>query len=117
MIHKLFIIILMACMFNSCNSSEITKDEKINGMQELELVQKLNKPKRETIIPIHKKVNLLEYQSDLFELTQDLTESDTIYIKELYWEHKKTKQVVWLKKIQAHWIVFDNLIWSNKIQF
>lgn len=115
--HKLFIIILMAFMISSCNSQDITKDKAINGMQELELVRKLNKPKRETIIPIYKKVNLLEYQSDLFEIAKDLTESDTVYVKELYWEHEKTKQVVWLKKTQEHWIVFDNLKWSNKIQF
>ncbi len=115
--HKFFIIIILALMSNSCNKQEVTKDNTINGMQELELIKKMNKPKQETIILIHKIVKLLEYQTDLFEITKDLKESDTIYVKELYWEHKKTKQVVWLKKTPEHWIVFDNLIWSNKIQF
>lgn len=115
--HKFYIIILIAFMLNSCNDKEITKDQEINGMNELELITKMNKPNRESIIPIHKKINLLEYQSELFEMTKNLTESDTIYVKELYWEHKNTKQVVWLKKTGEHWIVFNNLIWSNRIQF
>lgn len=116
MINKIFIIILMASMISSCNSHDIAKDKAINGMSELELVRKLNKPKRETVILIQKNANFLEYQSDLFDISKDLTESETVYVKELYWEHKKTNQVVWLKKIQEHWIVFDNLKWSKKIQ-
>jgi hypothetical protein len=53
----------------------------------------------------------------LFRLQDTLKHTDTIRVKEMFWEYKKKKQVVWFIKQKKEWKEYDNLIWSEDINF
>ena len=111
------IISFMAILSWSCGAQDYSKDGKINGLSESELISKFNEPLRESTITLHSESKLLEYQSDLYSLVKEMAKSDTLVVKEMYWEQKKKNQAVWLMKKDGEWKVFDNLNWSKDVQF
>ena len=114
---KKWLVPIIALFFGACGNEDYSKDVALNGLDESQIIEKLETPLRETIIPIHNTSKVLEYQSDLLALTKDLKEVDTVLVKEMYWEYEKSNQVIWLTNKQGAWTVFDNLSWSKEIQF
>jgi hypothetical protein len=104
-------------LFVSCQNKRYEKREDLQGLSEGEIVEKLGSPLREKIILVHKNSTFKEYQSNLFRLQDTLKHTDTIRVKEMFWEYKKKKQVVWFIKQKKEWKEYDNLIWSEDINF
>lgn len=102
----------------SCNTTAIQKEQGINNLTDLEVIAKLGEPTNETVMALTRGKPLLEYQSDLYNISSRLQEGDTLRVKEMYWEQRKINRVVWLKKDNENkWISFDNLSWTKDIEF
>jgi len=116
-VRKKYILPFVALFIVACGNEDYSKNKEVNDLIESQLIEKLKTPLRETIVLVHNNSTFLEYQSDLSDLKKDLNDGDTIQVKEMYWEHEKSNQVVWLISSQGVWKVFDNLSWSKEIQF
>lgn len=118
MIKFKWIYFLVVIFFmNACVNEKISKEDKLNNLDESEIIRQLGQPLRQSIIEIHKGTTFKEYQSDLFSIEEELEANDTVKVKEMYWEHNSNNQVVWLTEKGSNWIVFDNLTWPKDIQF
>ncbi len=101
----------------SCNSG-IVVDKKINGATEDVVLSKYGNSKRESTIKLTKGVKLHEYQSNLYSLYPNLTQLDTVELRELFWDLKNgEKMAIWFDKKNGVWVTVDNLKWSKDIKF
>lgn len=117
LIMKITSISIWFTVLLSCNSN-IVVNKKINGISEKEVLIKYGNPQRESFVKLSKGTKLYEYQSSLYTLYPYLMQTDTIEIKELFWQMKDNdKLVIWLVNKESGWIVIDNLKWSNDTKF
>lgn len=93
-------------------------NKKINGITEKEVLEKYGNPQKESIIKLSKGIKLHEYQSNLYSIYPNLIQTDTVEIKELFWQMKNgDKMAIWLENKERDWKVIDNLKWSKDIKF
>jgi hypothetical protein len=111
-VGKYLIVLTSFFMLNlSCSSSK-KPDMNLNGRSLEFVIDKLGKP-----ISCHEFIlskKLYEYQYKLLTYFPE-PEGKNILIKELLWEMKKEKTVVWFHKVDNKWKSIDNLSWNTDL--
>ncbi len=117
LIMKVTLISFLLLIILSCNSGS-SIDKEINEAKEDVVLSKYGNPKKENTIKLTKGVKLHEYQSNLYSLYPNLTQLDTIELRELFWDLKNgEKMAIWFDKKNGVWVAVDNLKWSQDIKF
>jgi hypothetical protein len=113
----IIIAVLIATCFEGCKPS-IDKPAKYIGASKADIIKIIGEPIACNQFIFHKNVSLSEYQSDLYNIFQNVKAQDTIVIEECRWERKKRNLVIWWhsngKKDE---LSIDCLEWTNNIEF
>lgn len=108
---------LLACLILFGCGDKPATDKSLLGIEEYDLIAKLNKPNYVQLIELTANSELAEYRSNLYKLYPDLKKGDTVRIKELLWKREDNTEVAWFKLKGNKWVVFDHLKWSKNINF
>lgn len=110
---QIYILLILFLSIIGCSAGEKTKKE-LNGKSVELVIKSLGKPNNEKEFVLTK--NLFEYQYGLLKYYPE-PEGKNISIKELCWENKNKKTVVWFHKVNEQWESLDNITWSDNIKY
>lgn len=111
------ILLLTIIIFYGCKTEIVKKLTDIDDLKKIEVIKRFGYPTEDNYFYISHKSYLFEYQGDLASIIDTVGQNDSVLINEMKWEFKTYTQVIWLKKSNCKWVVFDNLYWTSGIQF
>ena len=107
----LIVIIFLSILNLGCSTSK-KSELALNGKSVEFIIDKLGKPTNSQEFILTKK--LYEYQYGLLTYFQE-PEGKNIHIKELVWEIKNKKTIVWFSIVDNNWKSLDNLSWNPNL--
>lgn len=110
------LIVKVMVTFLSCNSSVHT-DKSIVGKKIDYFKSYNNKLVYDKTFYLSKSKSLYEYQGDLFKFFPQLSNSDSVEVREVCFNKSSKKLYVWFRLENNTWIVIDNILVSKDVNF
>lgn len=86
------------------------------GYDETRVLRIYGKPKGSYIFVFKPKMNLMEYESSLYELLKFQSAEEKkkgITVKRMIWEKGDIVRIVWFRQQANAWVVVDGMLWDT----